>query len=228
MSLEEELFYQLEEVDKKVKYMNETCSENEEEEEDDEDLDDENFDYDESVELENTNDERLFHPRTPAKIKSDLRQNRQIDLHEEIKAISNVIQDLVQTINVRNSSNSGSALDLNELNGNEDEKNVILSSFEDNNSDKNDADSEDGCSQNSGSGGDCKTKVKFSGQRRSYSGASGNNSFSSIPVRQKVLTKQKATDDELANGNSASETTPDKLNKSGSSQKFRSKLPVKK
>ena len=43
---------------------------------------------------------------TPAKIKSEVRQNRAIDLHEEIKQISNVIQDLVQTINVRNGSKS--------------------------------------------------------------------------------------------------------------------------
>ena len=101
MSLDEELLYQLEQVDKKVKYMNETCSENEEDDED-EDLDDENFDFDES----NSNDEKLFHPtRTPAKIKSQVRQNRTVDLHEEIKQISNVIHDLVQTINVNRNAN---------------------------------------------------------------------------------------------------------------------------
>jgi hypothetical protein len=105
MSLDEELLYNLAEVDKKVKYMNETCSEDDGEDDDDDDeLDDENFDYDESVELENANDERLFHPRTPAKIKSEVRSNRTVDLQEEIKQISNVIQDLVQTINVRNST----------------------------------------------------------------------------------------------------------------------------
>ena len=138
MSLDEEICYRLEEVDKKVKYMNETCSENEEDDLDD--LDDENFDYDESVEIENTNDERLFHPRTPAKIKSEVRQNRTIDLHEEIKQISNVIQDLVQTINVRNGSKNG--IDNEGLT-----------------SDNNNADSEDCASQNSGSGGDYTSSI---------------------------------------------------------------------
>ena len=155
MSLDEEIFYRLEEVDKKVKYMNETCSENED---DLDDLDDENFDYDESVEIENANDERLFHPRTPAKIKSEVRQNRAIDLHEEIKQISNVIQDLVQTINVRNGSKSSINNDgltddeTNKLNTN---NNGINLSLDDSN---NNADSEDCGSQNSGSGGDCKSK----------------------------------------------------------------------
>ncbi len=160
MSLDEEIFYRLEEVDKKVKYMNETCSENED---DLDDLDDENFDYDESVEMDNGNDDRLFHPRTPAKIKSEVRQNRAIDLHEEIKQISNVIQDLVQTINVRNGSKSSinnegltdddqfdGAIKISNINNNT-ITNGIHSSFEDNN---NNADSEDGGSQNSGSGGD--------------------------------------------------------------------------
>jgi hypothetical protein len=165
VSLDEELMYQLEQVDRKVKYMNETCSENESDEDDSddddryydqdlnynrnrvnsnsgkgsnndagaqdfEDLDDENFDYDESVELDsssannnNNNNNNvngnsgaaaavdgvvLKNPRTPAKIKSDIRQNRAVDLHEEIKQISNVIQDLVQTINVRNGSTTTS------------------------------------------------------------------------------------------------------------------------
>lgn len=214
MSLDEELLYQLEEVDKKVKYMNETCSENEG---DEDDLDDENFDYDESVEFENANDERLFHPRRPAKIKSDLRQNRAIDLHEEIKQISNVIQDLVQTINVRN-------------NGSVDEINL-----------KNDADSEDGS-----------VTRKSVGSRRS--GAFSNSS--NIPIRQKVLTKQRATsvEDEMAESFKTAESesfadfagsgdqnvnhgTPEfGLNKSQSNNKtsssssirFRSRLPVKK
>ena len=164
MSLDEEICYRLEEVDKKVKYMNETCSENEDDDLDD--LDDENFDYDESVEIENTNDERLFHPRTPAKIKSEVRQNRTIDLHEEIKQISNVIQDLVQTINVRNGSKNGinneGLTDEDQVGeANKTKNSVILSSFEDNNnvnSDTNNADSEDCGSQNSGSGGDYKSR----------------------------------------------------------------------
>ena len=163
MSLDEEIFYRLEEVDKKVKYMNETCSENED---DLDDLDDENFDYDESVEIDNANDERLFHPRTPAKIKSEVRQNRAIDLHEEIKQISNVIQDLVQTINVRNGSKSSINNDgltddeANKINNN----NGVLSSYEDSN---NNADSEDCGSQNSGSGGDCNSKTNGNDRRSS-------------------------------------------------------------
>ncbi len=155
MSLDEELFYHLEEVDKKVKYMNETCSEDEGGDDDD-DLDDENFDYDESVELENGNDERLFHPRTPAKIKSEVRNNRAVDLHEEIKQISNVIQDLVQTINVRNSTNQTEVINKSSLD----------------NSD------EDG-SQNSGSGGDCKTKSYHYNRNSNGSHNSGESIFSS-------------------------------------------------
>jgi len=155
MSLDEELFYHLEEVDKKVKYMNETCSEDEGGDDDD-DLDDENFDYDESVELENGNDERLFHPRTPAKIKSEVRSNRAVDLHEEIKQISNVIQDLVQTINVRNSTNQTEVVNKSSLD----------------NSD------EDG-SQNSGSGGDCKTK-SYHYNRNSNGSHSGRIIFESF------------------------------------------------
>lgn len=162
MSLDEELFYHLEEVDKKVKYMNETCSEDEGGDDDD-DLDDENFDYDESVELENANDERLFHPRTPAKIKSEVRNNRTVDLQEEIKQISSVIQDLVQTINVRNSTNSA----VNETS-------MHKSSLD--NSDNNNADSEDG-SQNSGSGGDCKTKLYHYNRNSNGSNHSGKLTF---------------------------------------------------
>lgn len=243
MSLDEELFYHLEEVDKKVKYMNETCSEDDGEDDDD-DLDDENFDYDESVELENANDERLFHPRTPAKIKSEVRNNRTVDLQEEIKQISNVIQDLVQTINVRNSTtNSG---------------NENLKSSE--NSDNNNADSEDG-SQNSGSGGDYKTKSYHYNRNSNGSHTSGNiadrksiNSRrsignqslnSSIPIsvsRQKILKKTATLDQDDIESNNDSfadygelPMTPEapslnnsNINKSAASQRFRSKLPVKK
>jgi len=92
MSLDEELFYHLEEVDKKVKYMNETCSENEDD--DDDENDDEDYDFD--PELENVDDERLFHPRTPAKIKNDIKSNRNADLQNEIKQISNVIQGIIK------------------------------------------------------------------------------------------------------------------------------------
>jgi len=240
MSIDEELFYHLEEVDKKVKYMNETCSEDEGGDDDD-DLDDENFDYDESVELENGNDERLFHPRTPAKIKSEVRNNRAVNLHEEIKQISNVIQDLVQTINVRNSTNQTEVINKSSLD----------------NSD------EDG-SQNSGSGGDCKTKLyhynrnsngshnsgsitdrkSIGSNRRSIGG--GNQSLnSSIPVsvnRQKITKKTSAANEvELESVNNSfaeNDVTPgtpevsafngSNVNKSATSQRFRSKLPVKK
>ena len=242
MSLDEELFYHLEEVDKKVKYMNETCSEDDDDDDEEDDLDDENFDYDESVDIEGANDERLFHPRTPAKIKSQVRHNRTVDLQEEIKQISNVIQDLVQTINVRNNNS------------------VVMeapATYENTSDTNNNADSEDG-SQNSGSGGDYKPKSfhynrnsngsanaadrKSLNVRRSVGNA--NSSFnSSIPIRQKSLSKQKSTEDaELVdNGSFADLTqsieanTPEvsakansMLNKSTNSQRFKSKLPVKK
>lgn len=112
--------------------MNETCSENEDDDDDDDDeeLNGQQFDKDEL--LNDEDDERLFQPRRPAEIKSNVRrmngtsaaavavavnnQRRQIDLHEEIKQISTVIQDLVQTMNVTtpdknnttNSSTNGS------------------------------------------------------------------------------------------------------------------------
>lgn len=249
MSLDEELFYNLIEVDKKVKYMNDTCSENEGEGDDDDDLDDENFDYDESVELENANDERLFHPRTPAKIKSEVRSNRTVDLQEEIKQISNVIQDLVQTINVRNSTHTTS-----------DKSPTEKSSLD--NSDNNNVDSEDG-SQNSGSGGDYKTKPYHYNRNSNGSHNSGNiadrksiNSRrsvgnqslnSSIPIsvsRKAALKKSMENEGDLINSNSNNGSfidfseapgTPEisslnssNVNKSASSQRFRSKLPVKK
>ncbi|CAF0709788.1 unnamed protein product [Brachionus calyciflorus] len=206
MSLDEELLNQLDDVEKKVKYMNETCSENDENDDDDNDLDDENFDYDES--LDNETDERLFHPRRPNKIKSEIRQNRAMDLQEEIKQISNVIQDLVQTINVRN-------------NNEESVKNETLN--------------------------------------ESKNQLSSKKSSSNIPVRQKILTKQKATDDEacelenstvnqsivfetsvdlssISNKNESinlsNTSTPDrpiqKVKKNSSKSKFKSKLPVRK
>ena len=241
MSLDEELFYHLEEVDKKVKYMNETCSEDDDDEDEEDDLDDENFDYDESVDIEGANDERLFHPRTPAKIKSQVRHNRTVDLQEEIKQISNVIQDLVQTINVRNNNNSV----------------VVPATYENTSDTNNNADSEDG-SQNSGSGGDYKPKSfhynrnsngsgnasdrKSLNARRSVGNA--NSSFnSSIPIRQKALGKQKSTEEaELIDGGSFADLTQpiesntsevsakanSMLNKSTNSQRFKSKLPVKK
>lgn len=87
--------------------MNETCSENEDDDDEDE-FNGHDDDFDGGNDID---DERLFHPtapRRPAEIKSNVRhQNlnnvvnrRQINLHDEIKQISNVIQDLVQTINV--------------------------------------------------------------------------------------------------------------------------------
>lgn len=250
MSLDEEIFFRLEEVDKKVKYMNETCSENEDDDEDD--LDDENFDYDESViDAENTNDERLFHPRTPAKIKSEVRQNRTIDLHEEIKQISNVIQDLVQTINVRNGSKN--SINNEELTDHEDQRDKssskVVSSFEDNinnTSDNNNADSEDCGSQNSGSGGsggDYKSRNNGLERRDSNKRASGgNNSFSNIPIsnrqqQQKLLTKQISPTKEIDNAKIANESnktissSPDSVvnNRNHNGNKVsRSKLPVRK
>lgn len=251
MSLDEELYYNLAEVDKKVKYMNETCSEDDGD--DDDDLDDENFDYDESVELENANDERLFCPKTPAKIKSEVRNNRTVDLQEEIKQISNVIQDLVQTINVRNSTNTSGTDGANSGDN--------KSSLE--NSDTNNVDSEDG-SQNSGSGGDYKTKSYHYNRNSSGSHTSGsindrkninsrrsvgNQSLnSSIPIsvsRQKIMKKGGIENEsELINSVSTNNSfvdfneppgTPEvsslnnsSVNKSASSQRFRSKLPVKK
>lgn len=241
MSLDEELLYQLEEVDKKVKYMNETCSENEGDDDDDEenDLDDENFDYDESVEIENSNDERLFHPRRPAKIKSDLRQNRAIDLHEEIKQISNVIQDLVQTINVRNGSTSNQG-SLNGLNLDQ-QSNKVSSSNED---------ASDDCKEHRVQQNGNNPDRKSISNRKSIGGNTSN-----IPIRQKVLTKQKATsiEDELSESfktahspstvfesfvdfgtNQSNPATPEiNMHKiqhktsSASSQRFKSKLPIK-
>lgn len=259
MSLDEELFYHLEDVDKKVKYMNETCSENE-----DDDDNEEEFDFDENAELENGDDERLFHPRTPAKIKNDIKNNRSADLQNEIKQISNVIQDLVQTINVRNSTNLvQTKIDIiEEVNDND--GHLILSSYDDNNSDtnlNNNPDSEDGGSQNSADSNESNSipssklfynKKLDNAKRLSLN---SNNSFSNIPIRQKVLTKQKvAIEDEQnlefnksinlctsVNYEAFVDVTtlckqqeqvqlnsPDILNKSTSSQKFRSKLPVKK
>jgi hypothetical protein len=207
ISLDEELLYQLEQVDKKVKYMNETCSENEED--DDEDLDDENFDFDES----NSNDEKLFHPtRTPAKIKSQVRQNRAVDLHEEIKQISNVIHDLVQTINVNRNTNQQDEVEEQQVTS-------------DNNS-------EDGSHNSAGSlsGGEyplskkptsipspvVKVNVnsstaiensKILNNSIKRNGSTASQGSSSIPIRQtKILTKQRAQtfEDDQSNANNES------------------------
>jgi hypothetical protein len=245
MSLDEEIFFRLEEVDKKVKYMNETCSENEDDDDED-DLDDENFDYDESViDAENGQDERLFHPRTPAKIKSEVRQNRTIDLHEEIKQISNVIQDLVQTINVRNGSKT--SINNEGLTDHEDQRDKssskVVSSFEDNinnTSDNNNADSEDCASQNSGSGGsggDYKSRNNGLERRGSNNKrASGaNNSISNIPIsnrqhQQKLLTKQiSPTKEIVSESNKTLSSSPESgVNNHNGNKVSRSKLPVRK
>lgn len=89
--------------------MNETCSENEDDDDDEDEEDgyrngdDSNLDRDLL-----DDDERLFQPaRRPGELKRLNRQQqqqqnnsrRQMELHEEIKQISTVIQDLVQTIN---------------------------------------------------------------------------------------------------------------------------------
>lgn len=268
MSLDEELFYHLEDVDKKVKYMNETCSENES----DDDGEDENDDYDlDGVDLENADDERLFHPRTPAKIKQEIKAStRNADLQNEIKQISNVIQDLVQTINVRNSA-IHTKIDIIEEVSPTSDGHLILLDDAGSNTNTN-PDSEDGGSQNSADSTDFNPSSKLKYTRNSMNNTNkkleastkrlslnSNNSFSSIPVRQKVLTKQKATtieDDQNDYSNKKTLSTsvnyeafvdvttlvkqqqqqqeehivnsPDILNKSSSSQKFRSKLPVKK
>ena len=213
MSLDEELMYQLEEVDKKVKYMNETCSENEGDDDDDDyDQHDTAFScrrsLDDDEELENMeDDERLFHPRTPAKIKSEVRQQRNTELQEEIKQISSVIQDLVQTINVKNNSSSSTSSSSNNV--------ILLNNATDmgtpdfyktpNNSitlNTSSATSERKRSTNNNNN---------NGSKRS-SVSSTNSSFSSIPVRQqKVLTKQKATtasiEDEQCHPHQTNETS---------------------
>lgn len=184
VSLDEELLYQLEQVDKKVKYMNETCSENEDDA-DLEDLDDENFDFDES----NSNDgEKLFHPRTPAKIKHQVRQNRAVDLHEEIKQISNVIQDLVQTINVRT---NGSKVIDGEENANSAELVVDLvgQSHADHHdhhqlNSNSDNGSEDGSHNSGGSLGDNSTQAKT---KKSYSNKNGGIESTNIKLNVNVL-----------------------------------------
>lgn len=206
MSLDEELMYQLEEVDKKVKYMNETCSENEGDDDDDgDDYDPHNNAFsrrrslgdDEEEELENMeDDERLFHPRTPAKIKSEVRQQRNTELQEEIKQISSVIQDLVQTINVGKNSSGTLSSSTN---------NVILL----NNNNNNDTDMTTSPQQDfyktpnnsitlntSTTTSERKRSVNNNnnGSSKRSSVSSTNSSFTGIPVRQqKVLTKQKAT-----------------------------------
>lgn len=213
VSLDEELMYQLEQVDKKVKYMNETCSENESDGESDdedryydhdlnynrhrgstqpkgnhsanggeynEDLDDENFDYDESVELGATGTPArqtagLKQARTPAKIKSDIRQNRAVDLHEEIKQISNVIQDLVQTINVRNSTSQSNV-------------NTLGSSSSNSQTAQDVSEQVHSLSSGSQSSTDCIDNSKSIDSTSSTKKAKFNtaHSFSSIPVRQKT------------------------------------------
>ena len=122
------------------------------------------------------------------------------------QAISNVIQDLVQTINVRNSTNLvQTKIDIiEEVNDND--GHLILSSYDDNNSDtnlNNNPDSEDGGSQNSADSNESNSipssklfynKKLDNAKRLSLN---SNNSFSNIPIRQKVLTKQKvAIEDE--------------------------------
>lgn len=232
MSLDEELMYQLEDVDKKVKYMNETCSENEDGDDDDDDEFNRRFDDLNNEELnELDNDERLFHPRTPAKIKNDVRQQRSNELQEEIKQISSVIQDLVQTINVKQQSSSSV------VNGE-----IVLDKYTLND----DLDSDMVKSTSSSSAA---SKKASNGSKRDS--ISSISSSSNIP--RKILTKQKATEaadhlaetpktnesfksicspnisDLVSNENSFNDTP--KLNKSTSSKhskKFRSKLPVKK
>jgi hypothetical protein len=137
-----------------------------------------------------------------------------------------------------------------------------LTSFDENNSDSNNnADSEDGGSQNSADSNEIESipssklirnKKNEANKRLSLN---SNNSFSNIPVRQnKMLLKQKSTEDEeiisskkmlstsvnyeafvdvttLVKQQQQQEQTSnsnDVLNKSTSSQKFKSKLPVKK
>lgn len=84
LSIDEELLNRLEDVDKKVKYLTETCSENENDDDNNDDM------------FNRVDDDMLFNPT---------RTNTSV-LQEEIKQISNVIQDLVQTINSSTSSTS--------------------------------------------------------------------------------------------------------------------------
>ncbi len=137
-----------------------------------------------------------------------------------------------------------------------------MTSFDENNSDSNNnADSEDGGSQNSADSNEIESipssklirnKKNEANKRLSLN---SNNSFSNIPVRQnKMLLKQKSTEDEQIIGSKKMLSTSvnyeafvdvttlvkeqqqqeqtsnsnDVLNKSTSSQKFKSKLPVKK
>lgn len=137
-----------------------------------------------------------------------------------------------------------------------------MTSFDENNSDSNNnADSEDGGSQNSADSNEIESipssklirnKKNEANKRLSLN---SNNSFSNIPIRQnKMLLKQKSTEDEQIIGSKKMLSTSvnyeafvdvttlvkeqqqqeqtsnsnDVLNKSTSSQKFKSKLPVKK
>jgi hypothetical protein len=81
LSIDEDILNKLEEVDKKVKYLNETCSENDD---DDDNGCEESANADEPVD----NDDDLFKPAAARN-----------QLQEEIKQITNVIQDLVQSMN---------------------------------------------------------------------------------------------------------------------------------
>lgn len=108
--------------------MNETCSENETEDDEEDELrringvnhrfngdDDSNLDRN----ILDDDDDVLFQPaRRPAEIKksSRERQRRQVDLHEEIKQISTVIQDLVQTMNAAASSGGDKTTAMAEAN----------------------------------------------------------------------------------------------------------------
>ena len=175
-----------------------------------------------------------------------------LDLHEEIKQISNVIQDLVQTINVRN-NNSTSNTNVNTSNGTETEPEVVLNADEHNSESfdinfvVNQIKNETNERKNLNDSHDTPKSKKAN--------SNANTSLSNIPVRQRVLTKQKATsiEDEhqqqqsieLSNSEtfksvvnfesfvdfSSNQSTPESnsLNNSKNrSSKFRSKLPVKK
>lgn len=201
--------------------MNETCSENEDD--DDEELNGHRFDDDSNLDrdlLDQDDDDKLFQPaRRPAEIKSNVRRvnkttaaatttntRRQVDLHEEIKQISTVIQDLVQTMNAAATPEKNTA-DLSAVAT----THTPITSPPNGPADK--------------------------------SSSALRTSTSSIPVlRQRVLTKQKATnaiDESTASfKTTAASTTIESfvefssahpsLDTSSSSAKFKSKLPVKK
>jgi len=182
LSIDEELLNQIEQVDKKVKYLNETCSENE----------------DDDDEVDTGKDGEIFFKPMSA---------RTNDLHEEIKHISTVIQDLVHTINGEDEVANGRDLLLNpslEVTAPMEEDRISSNS-----SDSDDKGSDDSSIYRRGSA--------YSEVRNQRKSITSTGSSSSIPVRAKVFQKQNlCIEDELNNfastrasvSNNQSEETP--------------------